>query len=116
LEIAKDLLSKGEKQMFATAVLWALAKTSGKPLPFMIDTPLARLDVEHRSNLVERFFPLASHQVIIFSTDSEIGAETYQKLYPYITRSYSMQYQPGKGKTKQHSSYFWNKKGEAIEV
>jgi len=117
LEIAKDLLSKGEKQMFATAVLWALAKTSGKPLPFMIDTPLARLDVEHRSNLVDRFFPLASHQVIIFSTDSEIDAKTYQKLYPYITRSYSMQYEPGKGKTKQHSSYFWNKQGEkAIEV
>ena len=43
----KDLLSKGEKQMYATAVLLALAKTSGKPLPFMIDTPLVRLDVGH---------------------------------------------------------------------
>lgn len=116
LEIAKDLLSKGEKQMFATAVLWALAKTSGKPLPFMIDTPLARLDVAHRNNLVDRFFPLASHQVVIFSTDSEIDSETYQKLEPYITRSYSMQYQTGKGKTKQHNGYFWNKQGEAIEV
>jgi len=114
LPIPKDLLSKGEQQMFATAVLWALAKTSGKPLPFMIDTPLARLDIEHRSNLVERFFPLASHQVIIFSTDSEITAEEYQKLYPYVSRSYSMEYLPEKGKTKQHPNYFWNEKGESI--
>ena len=71
--IPKDLLSKGEQQMFATGVLLALAKTSGKPLPFMIDTPLARLDVSHRDNMIEKFFPYASHQVVIFSTDSEIS-------------------------------------------
>ena len=32
-EITKNMLSKGELQMFATAVVWALAKTSGRPLP-----------------------------------------------------------------------------------
>lgn len=110
----KDLLSKGEKQMFATAVLWALAKTSGKPLPFMIDTPLARLDEEHRMNLVEKFFPLASHQVAIFSTDSEITFEHYRKLTPYLSRAYAMQYVAEKGLTQQHSGYFWNEKGEKI--
>ena len=47
--LPKDLLSEGEKQMFATSVLWALAKTSGRPLPFMIDTPLARLDEGHQN-------------------------------------------------------------------
>jgi DNA sulfur modification protein DndD len=112
--LPKDLLSKGEQQMFATAVLWALAKTSGRPLPFMIDTPLARLDVEHRENLVETFFPIASHQVVIFSTDAEIDEKYYPKLYPYITRSYAMEYLSNKGKTKQHQSYFWNEKGEKL--
>ena len=114
IPIQKDLLSKGEQQMFATAVLWALAKTSGKPLPFMIDTPLARLDIEHRGNLVEQFFPHASHQVIIFSTNSEIDSENYQKLYPYVSRSYSMEYEIDEGKTKQHPNYFWNEKGEKL--
>lgn len=114
IEIPKDLLSKGEQQMFATAVLWALAKTSGRPLPFLIDTPLARLDIQHRTNLVEEFFPIASHQVVIFSTNAEIDAAYYQKLYPYITRSYSMEYLPNKGKTKQHPRYFWDEKGEEI--
>ena len=112
--IPKDLLSKGEQQMFATGVLLALAKTSGKPLPFMIDTPLARLDVSHRDNMIEKFFPYASHQVVIFSTDSEISAEYYQQLLPYLSRSYAMEYLPGKGKTKQHLGYFWNEKGERI--
>jgi DNA sulfur modification protein DndD len=112
--IPKDLLSKGEQQMFATGVLLALAKTSGKPLPFMIDTPLARLDVSHRDNMIEKFFPYASHQVVIFSTDSEISEQYYQKLLPYLSRSYAMEYLPGKGKTKQHLGYFWNDKGERI--
>lgn len=110
----KDLLSKGEKQMFATAVLWALAKTSGKPLPFLIDTPLARLDEEHRVNLIEKFFPLASHQVAIFSTDSEITFKHYKKLKPYLNRSYAMEFIPEKGQTQKNSGYFWNDKGEKI--
>ncbi|MBT6646608.1 MAG: DNA sulfur modification protein DndD [Thaumarchaeota archaeon] len=112
--IPKDLLSKGEQQMFATGVLLALAKTSGKPLPFMIDTPLSRLDVSHRDNMIEKFFPYASHQVVIFSTDSEISQDYYQQLLPYLSRSYAMEYLPGKGKTKQHLGYFWNDKGERI--
>jgi DNA sulfur modification protein DndD len=112
--IPKDLLSKGEQQMFATGVLLALAKTSGKPLPFMIDTPLARLDVSHRDNMIEKFFPYASHQVVIFSTDSEISEQYYQQLLPYLSRSYAMEYLPGEGKTKQHLGYFWNDKGERI--
>ena len=109
--IPKDLLSKGEQQMFATAVLLALAKTSGKPLPFMIDTPLARLDMSHRDNMIEKFFPYASHQVVIFSTDSEIDEKYYAKMKSYISRSYAMEYLPVKGKTKQHSGYFWDEKG-----
>jgi DNA sulfur modification protein DndD len=112
--IPKDLLSKGEQQMFATGVLLALAKTSGKPLPFMIDTPLARLDVSHRDNMIEKFFPYASHQVVIFSTDSERSETYYQQLLPYLSRSYAMEYLPGKGKTKQHLGYFWNDKGVRI--
>ena len=110
----KDLLSKGEKQMFATAVLWALAKTSGKPLPFLIDTPLARLDEGHRTNLIEQFFPLASHQVVIFSTDSEITLEHYKKLKPYLSSAYAMEFIPEEGQTEKHSGYFWNDKGEKI--
>lgn len=112
--LPKDMLSEGEKQMFAMSVLWALAKTSGRPLPFIIDTPLARLDEGHRTNIVERFLPLASHQIMIFSTDTEIENKDYQKLEPYMTRAYAMEYLEDEGFTKRHDGYFWNKEGEKI--
>lgn len=47
------------------SMLWALTKTSGQKQPFIVDTPLARLDSKHRDNLVELFFPHASHQMMI---------------------------------------------------
>ena len=108
------MLSKGELQMYATAVVWGLALTSGRPLPFMIDTPLARLDEKHRNSIVEKFYPNASHQTIILSTDSEINFEYYQKLEPYISSSFVIQYDSDSGSTKKHDTYFFNKKGEKI--
>lgn len=113
--IPKDILSKGEKQMFAIAVLWALAKTSGKPLPFIIDTPLARLDSEHRENLVTKFFPAAGHQVLIFSTDTEIDQKYFVELSPYISKAYHLVFDSQQGMTKITEGYFWNKK-EAREI
>ena len=113
-EITKDMLSKGELQMYATSVVWGLAKTSGRPLPFMIDTPLARLDDEHRESLVEKFYPYASHQLIIFSTNSEINKEFYPKLEPHIERSFVLQYDSEKGKSVKHDNYFFNQSGEKI--
>lgn len=113
-EITKDMLSKGELQMYSTTIVRALAKTSGRPLPFMIDTPLARLDEEHRKSLVENFYPDASHQIIILSTDSEINNEHYQKLKPYISKSFVIQYDSNKGKTITHDNYFFDEKGEKI--
>ena len=113
-EITKDMLSKGELQMYATAVVWGLALTSGRPLPFMIDTPLARLDEDHRTSVVEQFYPKASHQTIILSTDSEVNFEYYKKLEPYISNSFVIQYDSDKGSTKKHDTYFFDKKGERI--
>ena len=104
--IRRDDLSEGEKQMFATSVLWALARTSGRSLPFIIDTPLARLDMDHRDNLVDEFFPIASHQTIILSTDSEITKPYYEKLKPYITSSYSMDYDEKERCSKISNTYF----------
>lgn len=112
--IPTDILSEGEKQMFVTAILWALAKTSGRPLPFMIDTPLARLDEGHRTNIVEKFLPLASHQAVVFSTDKEIEREYYEALGPYIARSYVMEFSEQDGSTRCREGYFWNEEGEKV--
>jgi hypothetical protein len=62
-------------------MLWALAKTSGRPLPIIIDTPLARLDSDHRKLLAQHYFPVASHQMLILSTDTEIAPEDAMALF-----------------------------------
>jgi DNA sulfur modification protein DndD len=87
-----EILSAGERQLFAVSLIWALGKASGRPLPTIIDTPMGRLDSVHRSHLIERYFPQASHQVILLSTDEEIGAPEYQRLRKNISRSYTLSF------------------------
>lgn len=99
-------LSAGERQIFATALLWALADISGRPLPFIIDTPLGRLDKEHRSHLVENFFPKASHQVFLFSTDTEITDTYHDELQQYIAAEFKLENSQETGETTISAGYF----------
>jgi DNA sulfur modification protein DndD len=105
-KIPKSELSAGEKQIYAIAVLWTLTKISRRPLPFIIDTPLGRLDLNHRENIIKNFFPEASHQLIILSTDTEIDKRYVAELNPHITRTYNLNYNDGK--TKIEKGYFWD--------
>jgi DNA sulfur modification protein DndD len=101
-------LSAGERQIFATSLLWALAEISGRPLPFIIDTPLGRLDQSHRNNLIKRFFPEASHQVLIFSTDTEIDDDQYEVLSRDVAKAYHLEYDESEGVTVPTEGYFWD--------
>ena len=85
-------LSAGERQLLAVAILWALAKSSGKTLPTVIDTPLGRLDGPHRQKLISNYFPKAGSQVLIFSTDEEITNEHYESLKGHIALEYNINY------------------------
>ena len=109
-------LSAGERQIFATAMLWALAEISDRPLPFIIDTPLGRLDKEHRSNLVDRFFPAASHQVLLFSTDTEITEDYYERISDDIAHEYHLQHGSYNGQTEIKSGYFWSDQADETEA
>lgn len=88
--VTPERLSAGERQILAVAVLWGLARASGRPLPTVIDTPLGRLDSEHRGSLIGRYFPGVSHQTILLSTDEEISGRTLNALRPSIGRSYRL--------------------------
>jgi DNA sulfur modification protein DndD len=105
--IPKELLSAGEKEIFAVSLLWGLTLTSGRQLPFIIDTPLGRLDSEHRGNLVMDFFQHAGDQMIIFSTDTEIDKEYFQVLQPHIARAYHLDYSKKERQTTISPGYFW---------
>jgi DNA sulfur modification protein DndD len=109
-------LSAGDKQIYAISMLWALGKTSGRPLPIVIDTPLARLDSDHRRLLVEHYFPLASHQVIILSTDTEVDQDYFEQLKPSVARAYHLDYDQTQSSTLIKQGYFWRERDEAYKV
>lgn len=91
-QLQKSQLSAGEKQIFAIAILWGLATSSGYRLPVIIDTPLGRLDSRHRTNLVKRYLPHASEQVLVLSTDEEVNGSYFELIEPYLNRAYTVVY------------------------
>ena len=107
--IPKNRLSAGEKQLLAISLLWGLARASGRQLPVAVDTPLGRLDSKHRKNLVKRYFPEASHQVLILSTDTEIDEKAVKQLRKdgAIARSYLLSHDPQHQQTTITPGYFW---------
>lgn len=84
-EIDKMLLSKGEKQLYATSVLKALVDESGIQFPVFIDSPLQKFDKSHASKIITEFYPSISKQVILFPLlHKELTATEYEMLKPYV--------------------------------
>ena len=99
-------LSAGEKQLMVISILWALAICSKKKLPVIIDTPLSRLDSTHRAALVTTYFPQASEQTIILSTDSEIDRHYYDMMQEYIGDEFTLNYSEETKSTTISRGYF----------
>ncbi|MCE7890291.1 MAG: DNA sulfur modification protein DndD [Sorangiineae bacterium PRO1] len=112
--VPREALSAGEKQIFAIALLWALAKVSGRPLPMIIDTPLGRLDSIHRRKLVEHYFPTASHQVIVLSTDTEVDREYVDQLRSSISHTVALMNHRGEWSEAKSGTYFWQEEGADV--
>jgi DNA sulfur modification protein DndD len=90
VEIPKEALSAGERQIFAISMLWALGQTSGRDLPMIIDTPLSRLDRAHRRALIKDYVPNASRQVILLCTDTELTSDLDKLVSPHVARRYEI--------------------------
>jgi len=94
-----ESFSAGERQLYAMALLWALRQISGRQLPLVVDTPLARMDEVHRSRLLLRYFPSVSDQVVLFSTGTELDAGMLAQVEPHLARSYQLNYDAHRGET-----------------
>lgn len=106
-DLPPDRLSAGERQLFAISMLWALSQASGRAVPTIIDTPLGRLDSVHRRRLVKGYFPEASHQVVLLSTDEEIDAKLFEQLQPAISRTYSLSYDEQERESRVSDGYLF---------
>jgi DNA sulfur modification protein DndD len=108
-ELLKTQLSAGEKQLLAVSILWGLAQSSGYDMPVIVDTPLGRLDSQHRTNFVERYLPHASKQVIVLSTDEEINGRYFTLIRPYVNAVYTLVYDDESKSTSISGGYFGGK-------
>jgi len=88
----REALSAGETQLFAIATIWALREVSGVPMPVIIDTPLGRLDDDHRSTMIQTYLPRASHQVMLLATDAEVDEKVLDELEPALSHTYRLRF------------------------
>ena len=99
--------SSGEKQIYILCLYWALLKASDIEIPFIIDTPYARIDETHRNNITSEYLSTISDQVIILSTNTEIDEKAYREIKPKLNGEYLIEYDDKNRKTIQREGYFF---------
>lgn len=99
--INKEGLSKGEQQLYATALLKALINESQIEFPVFIDSPLQKFDKFHSESIVKDFYPSLSNQVIVFPLlEKEMNEREYNWLLPKVGKTYLIK------QVKSYTSYF----------
>jgi DNA sulfur modification protein DndD len=106
IEIDKASLSNGEKQIFIMALYHSLVSLCNNELPFVIDTPFARIDTEHRHNISKHFFSKLKGQVFILSTNEEINSSHVQILRDHIAATYLLENTDNKKTVVVNDTYF----------
>lgn len=88
-KIDKGILSMGERQMFASALLGALVEETGLAFPVFIDSPMQKFDINHSQNILTKFYPNVSKQVILFPLLlKELTEEEYSLIAKYVNKTY----------------------------
>ena len=106
MEIDKDTLSKGETQVFVMSLYWAMMQQCKCELPFIIDTPFARIDTDHRANIVEQFFKRLPGQLFVLSTNEEIGSKHMLALHDQTSNIFLLEYGDDKCTHIMNNQYF----------
>lgn len=106
VEIDKSSLSNGEKQIFIMALYYSLMQLGNHEIPFIIDTPFARIDKEHRNNISEHFFRSLNGQVFILSTDKEIDSDHVKIMNDRIEATYLLENKDNKKTLISGGKYF----------
>ena len=88
-KIDKGILSMGERQMFASALLGALVDETEIDFPVFIDSPMQKFDVNHSKNILTKFYPNVSKQVVLFPLlMKELTEDEYRLIEKYVHKAY----------------------------
>jgi len=93
--VAMGALAAGMKQLMATSLLWALSEVSGKKIPLVVDTPLARIDLPHRDGMLRHYYPNAAAQIIVLPTDAEFDPRNLELIAAHVYRAYRLSNRDG---------------------
>lgn len=102
----KQQLSAGEKQIFVMALYQALSKLNQISVPYIIDTPFARIDREHRGKILSQFFKKLNGQIIIMSTDEEIVGEYYKSVSDIVSNTFVLNHTEDGSTEIRANAYF----------
>lgn len=106
VELDKGRFSNGEKQIFIMALYHSLIQLCKHEIPFIIDTPFARIDTEHRNNISKYFFSKLNGQVFILSTNEEIDSDHVKIMKDKICATYMLENVDNKQTTIVGNTYF----------
>ena len=88
-KIDNSILSMGERQMFASALLSALVDETEIEFPVFIDSPMQKFDPKHTRNVLTKFYPNVSKQVVLFPLlKKELTEEEYKNIQSIVSKSY----------------------------
>ena len=99
--------SSGEKQIYILCLYWALLKASDIEIPFIIDTPYARIDETHRNNITSEYLSTISDTQRSTVTNTEIDEKAYREIKPKLNGEYLIKYDDKNRKTIQRKGYFF---------
>ena len=61
-------------------------------VPYIVDTPFARIDKEHLSKILTQFFTKLNGQILILSTDEEIVGDYQSMVSDIISDTYVLKH------------------------
>ena len=73
---------------------------------FVIDTPFARIDSEHRNNISKYFFRELKGQVFILSTNEEVEGKQFGMIEDKLAATYMLENTDNTKTTIVKDSYF----------
>ena len=84
--------SAGQEQIVAFSLIGALSRNATRKAPIVMDTPLGRLDKQHKENVMNNLADLGD-QVLLLVHDDEVSEDLLDSVRPSIVAEYELHYE-----------------------
>lgn len=110
---ASSFVLNAEKEIYigllSVSPYQALSQLNKINVPYIVDTPFARIDKEHRGKILSQFFKKLNGQIIILSTDEEIVGEYRESISDIISNTFVLNHTANGNTEILANTYFGGK-------